>query len=413
MEINQCILLIFRYFEDRELLESVEKDVIRTYPEHSFFDDKAKLALKAILFIYAKLNPGVSYVQGMNELVGTLYFVFATNTSFGSWSENAEADTFFCFTALMSEFQDLFIHRLDDTSRGLQGTIERYCQLMAAEDPFLDQELQKNGLEATFYTVRWLTTLFSREFDLSDTIRLWDSLFADTDKHEFLSFMCFTMATEQRDFIFTNDFADSLKMLQSYPLKDVPHLLEVLEATRSAVCANKPRTFPGHPLNPSATVPGRSNNGISYLSAAGRQMLYQQLRNVDTSAMKATSYELLSNSVNKIMSSAGTALEAFDNRYSNAAPEENNQNIESEASSPRTSDNNTIVASVHAEQPEGTTSASDVVRATQETASIAGRWAWQGLVSLASQASIHISRNLNPEEENISTPIETLSTDSI
>lgn len=38
--------------------------------------------------------------------------------------------------------QDLFIYRLDDTTRGLQGTIERYCQLLAAEDPHLHKELQ-------------------------------------------------------------------------------------------------------------------------------------------------------------------------------------------------------------------------------------------------------------------------------
>ena len=47
-------------------MESVEKDVIRTYPDVPFFDGKAQEAIKSILFVYAKLNPGVSYVQGMN-----------------------------------------------------------------------------------------------------------------------------------------------------------------------------------------------------------------------------------------------------------------------------------------------------------------------------------------------------------
>lgn len=32
-----------------------------------------------ILFIYAKLNPGIAYVQGMNEIVGPLYYTFATD----------------------------------------------------------------------------------------------------------------------------------------------------------------------------------------------------------------------------------------------------------------------------------------------------------------------------------------------
>ena len=32
--------------------------------------------LTRILFVYAKLNPGVKYVQGMNEVLAVLYFVF-------------------------------------------------------------------------------------------------------------------------------------------------------------------------------------------------------------------------------------------------------------------------------------------------------------------------------------------------
>lgn len=32
--------------------------------------------LARILFIYAKLNPGVKYVQGMNEILATLYYAF-------------------------------------------------------------------------------------------------------------------------------------------------------------------------------------------------------------------------------------------------------------------------------------------------------------------------------------------------
>ena len=31
--------------------------------------------VERILFIYAKLNPGIAYVQGMNEIVGPLYYM--------------------------------------------------------------------------------------------------------------------------------------------------------------------------------------------------------------------------------------------------------------------------------------------------------------------------------------------------
>lgn len=35
--------------------------------------------VQRILFLYAKLNPGQSYVQGMNEIVGPIYYVMASD----------------------------------------------------------------------------------------------------------------------------------------------------------------------------------------------------------------------------------------------------------------------------------------------------------------------------------------------
>lgn len=35
--------------------------------------------VERILFLYAKLNPGQSYVQGMNEIIGPIYYLFATD----------------------------------------------------------------------------------------------------------------------------------------------------------------------------------------------------------------------------------------------------------------------------------------------------------------------------------------------
>ena len=41
-------------------------------------------SLICILFIYAKYNPGIRYVQGMNELLGPLFYVFAKDTDPGA-----------------------------------------------------------------------------------------------------------------------------------------------------------------------------------------------------------------------------------------------------------------------------------------------------------------------------------------
>ena len=35
-------------------------------------------AIERLLFIYAKLNPAIGYVQGMNELIAPLYYVLSS-----------------------------------------------------------------------------------------------------------------------------------------------------------------------------------------------------------------------------------------------------------------------------------------------------------------------------------------------
>jgi len=53
-------------------------------------------AIRNILFMWSKLNPGISYVQGMNEVLGPIYYVFATDTD-ENFKLHAEADAFFLF----------------------------------------------------------------------------------------------------------------------------------------------------------------------------------------------------------------------------------------------------------------------------------------------------------------------------
>ncbi len=59
--------------------------------------------IQRILFIFAKLNAGNSYVQGMNEICGPIYYIFANDPDV-EWRRHAEADCFFCFNNLMVRF---------------------------------------------------------------------------------------------------------------------------------------------------------------------------------------------------------------------------------------------------------------------------------------------------------------------
>lgn len=67
--------------------------------------------MKRALFIFAKLNPGLRYVQGMNELLAPLYYHFRLDPDREA-SAHAEADAFFCFMDIISEFRDNFCQQL-------------------------------------------------------------------------------------------------------------------------------------------------------------------------------------------------------------------------------------------------------------------------------------------------------------
>ena len=67
--------------------------------------------MKRALFVYAKLNPGIKYVQGMNEIYAPIYHQFATDPDAAA-AQHAEADAFFCFVELVSEFRDHFCQHL-------------------------------------------------------------------------------------------------------------------------------------------------------------------------------------------------------------------------------------------------------------------------------------------------------------
>jgi hypothetical protein len=70
-------ILINVNLQESEILEQIDRDVKRTHPEMPFFSAKANQeSLRRVLIIFSKLNPTIRYVQGMNEVLAPLFYVF-------------------------------------------------------------------------------------------------------------------------------------------------------------------------------------------------------------------------------------------------------------------------------------------------------------------------------------------------
>lgn len=82
------------------------------------------------------------------------------------------------------------------------------------------------GVEPDIYAFRWLTTLLAREFDMADTIQLWDRFFADPDRFQFTLHCCVGMMRMHRDELLQGDFGDCINLLQEFPPVDIHTLIE-------------------------------------------------------------------------------------------------------------------------------------------------------------------------------------------
>uniref|UniRef100_A0A914ZJP6 Rab-GAP TBC domain-containing protein n=1 Tax=Parascaris univalens TaxID=6257 RepID=A0A914ZJP6_PARUN len=321
------------YFKDNEVLLQIDKDVRRLYPEMQFFQKKtpfphksaAKLNLskrirqenlqseiydnsyhgvgsflpasskvaeaeyandigdedveyhwqvvERILFIYSKLNPGVKYVQGMNEIIGPIYYVFANDPDM-EWAEFAEPDAYYCFQLLMSQIKDNFIKTLDSSNCGIEWLMAQFHERLCLYDPELyDHLVMKLSIKAPFYAFRWLSLLLSQEFPLPDVITVWDSLFASSDLLCLLQWICLAMLERKRNVLMAGDFSTCLRLLQNYHEADVGQLVVLAYGMRDGDIQRKTSTdsegnvsYEKLLLMPSAKIAAAFSNAVKTFS---------------------------------------------------------------------------------------------------------------------------------------------------
>ena len=173
--------------------------------------------LRRILITLTVYDPEVAYVQGMNEIIGPVYYTLASDPNV-EWQEHAEADTFFCFTNFMADIRDNFIKSLDHTKSGITASMNRVVFLLREIDPPLWLKLEEQKIRPQYYLFRWITLLLSQEFPLPDVIYIWDILLAHNRRSDYLHCVCVSMIVLIRERLLNNDFGHNVKMLQNYPL---------------------------------------------------------------------------------------------------------------------------------------------------------------------------------------------------
>jgi len=56
--------------------------------------------------------------------------------------------------------------------------------------------------------------LLSQEFEITNVMRLWDTLFADQERFKFLNYACVAMVLSKKEQIMEGDFSECMEVLQ-------------------------------------------------------------------------------------------------------------------------------------------------------------------------------------------------------
>ncbi|XP_058760295.1 TBC domain-containing protein C1952.17c-like isoform X1 [Vicia villosa] len=226
-----------QYFQHTEIVEQIDRDLQRTHPDMPFFSaetsfsQKNREAMKNILLLFAKSNPAICYVQGMNEVLAPIYFVFSTDTDKQN-AENAEADSFSCFVRILGDSVDHFCQQLDNSSSGILATLSRLSDILKVNDEQLWHHLEfTSKVKTQFYAFRWITLLLTQEFKFESILRIWDTILSNTfGVQDMLLRICCAMLLCVKSRLLNGDFVANIKLLQHYPDDiNLEYLLQVAQ----------------------------------------------------------------------------------------------------------------------------------------------------------------------------------------
>jgi TBC1 domain family protein 5 len=219
--------------EDRDLLSLIKLDVDRTFQDLDLFhDNKVKEILCKILYVFSKDNPDPSYCQGMNEILGTLFYSFLSSFRFNKFTKEEqnennngkitneemlysylvdnnyiENDLFIIYSELMSRDMTLLYTYNEDKFKNKTAPnydlknlkeedlvhstesdlIKRIKKIFYINLPKLDKgyfEFLFGSIEPNLFLLRWLLCILDREISLKHVLWIWDSVFY----YEFVEF---------------------------------------------------------------------------------------------------------------------------------------------------------------------------------------------------------------------------------
>ena len=210
--------------EEKELLEQIDKDLPRTRGDVNFFKlyskknkkEKNYDIMRRILFIYAKQHPEINYIQGMNEIIAVIYYIFENDDN-PFMINYTESDSYYTFEILLEEIKQVFMmDNINYSQLFISQQIKFIKKLLEKFDLELLNHFEKEEIILDSFLIRWLFVLFAQEFHLDTTINFWDRMFTQKNKINFLCYVSVALLINNRDLLIKMDSLEIMTFSQSF-----------------------------------------------------------------------------------------------------------------------------------------------------------------------------------------------------
>jgi hypothetical protein len=181
--------------------------------------------IERILYIFAKVNPALSYRQGFNELCCVLFYAFYAGLAyFDDSAMKVEALVYFTFEKLLAAIKEYFLGANDSSSVDLQLT--GFMEKLDRHLPSASKIIRAHNIHPLYFCFRWLNLMFCQEHEMPNLVLIWDALFSHFDElRDYASYIAVAQVKMLSDGVDEHDYAKTMNTLQKSQVQDIKKLL--------------------------------------------------------------------------------------------------------------------------------------------------------------------------------------------
>ena len=187
--------------QDKNLIDQINKDLPRTRFDCDFYVNNSNNydTLRRILFVYANEHSDVHYIQGMNEIIAIIFYIFSKDDN-PFIEKYKESDSYFIFEKLMEEIKDIFImENINYSQLFIKEQIEQIKKILKKIDLELINYFEDIGVEIDNFVMRWLLVLFAQEFTMDVAVNFYDRVFTQKNKIKFICYISAAIIEKNRN----------------------------------------------------------------------------------------------------------------------------------------------------------------------------------------------------------------------